>query len=279
MTLSSFIALSDAPLLTVLQTTTNGTPANADSLYGGFNLGTHVNDNFNDVQANRAKLLAQIQQQHPSVNRICWLNQVHGNDVYHVTDHIDTVPVSADAHITTLADTALAIMTADCVPVMISSQDGEVIGAIHAGWQGLAKDVIANTVQKMAHQISIDNQDFNADELAQITNGWQAWIGAAIGQDSYEVDSRVKEGVLSILSVDEATATQLFRPNPDKAGHYFADLTKVAELQLNACGINQVYQSGLDSYRDERFYSYRRQSQAKLPSTGRMATLIIKPSN
>lgn len=273
---SSFITLADTDKLTVIQTTAGALPASKVVLYGGFNLGTHVGDAIEQVQENRAKLLAEIQATHPAVRRLGWLNQVHGADVYHVTDHLEMVPVSADAHITTLTDTALAIMTADCVPVMIYSPVGEVVGAAHAGWQGLTKGVIANTVQKMAHQISMNNHELTGNELTDMTGDWQAWIGACIGQDSYEVDSRVKDGVLSVLKVDDATADRLFRPNPDKVGHYFADLAKVAQLQLNACGIMQVVQSGLNSHGDERFYSYRRQSQADLPSTGRMATLIMK---
>ena len=249
-----------------------------NAMYGQFNLGLHVGDDSMQVHQNRAQLLQSLQQYHPVLNSIHWLNQIHGNDVYQVTDKIGTAAISADAHITRLPNVALAIMTADCVPVMIATDaadDNKLIAAIHAGWQGLSKDIIAKTVQKMVHQFDFAARDNAPAEMQNVTRGWHAWIGASIAQSSYEVDSLVKDAVLSVLNVSEAVATQLFQPNADKVGHYFADLPAIAELQLKACGIHQVYKSGFDSHSDARFYSYRRQTQHQLPATGRMATLIF----
>lgn len=248
------------------------------AVYGQFNLGLHVGDDSMQVHQNRAHLLQSLQQYHPALNSIHWLNQIHGNDVYQVTDKIGTAAICADAHITRLPNVALAIMTADCVPVMIATDaadDNKLIAAIHAGWQGLNKNIIAKTVQKMVHQFDFAAGDNATAKMQKVTRGWHAWIGASIAQSSYEVDSRVKDAVLSVLNVSEAVATQLFQPNADKLGHYFADLPAIAELQLKAYGIHQVYKSGLDSHSDARFYSYRRQNQHQLPATGRMATLIF----
>ena len=252
--------------------------SNLNAMYGQFNLGLHVGDDSMQVHQNRAHLLQSLQQYHPTLNSIHWLNQIHGNDIYQVTDKIGTAAISADAHITRLPNVALAIMTADCVPVMIATDaadDNKLIAAIHAGWQGLSKDIIAKTVQKMVHQFDFAAGDNATAEMQKVTRGWHAWVGASIAQSSYEVDSRVKYAVLSVLNVSDAVATQLFQPNADKVGHYFADLPAIAELQLKACGIHQVYKSGLDSHGDARFYSYRRQTQHQLPATGRMATLIF----
>lgn len=249
-----------------------------NAMYGQFNLGLHVGDDSMQVHQNRAHLLQSLQQYHPTLKTVHWLNQIHGNDVYQVTDKIGTAAISADAHITRLPNVALAIMTADCVPVMIATDardDNKLIAAIHAGWQGLSKDIIAKTVQKMVHQFDFAAGDNATAEIQKVTRGWHAWIGASIAQSSYEVDSRVKDAVLSVLNVSEAVANQLFQPNADKVGHYFADLPAIAELQIKACGIHQVHKSGLDSHGDARFYSYRRQTQHQLPATGRMATLIF----
>nr|WP_313060428.1 peptidoglycan editing factor PgeF [Moraxella sp. CTOTU49097] len=249
-----------------------------NAMYGQFNLGLHVGDDSMQVHQNRAHLLQSLQQYHPALNSIHWLNQIHGNDIYQVTDKIGTAAISADAHITRLPNVALAIMTADCVPIMIATDaadDNKIIAAIHAGWQGLSKNIIAKTVQKMVHQFDFAAGDNAPAEMQNVTRRWHAWIGASIAQSSYEVDSRVKDAVLSVLNVSEAVATQLFQPNADKVGHYFADLPAIAELQLKACGIHQVHKSGLDSHGDARFYSYRRQTQHQLPATGRMATLIF----
>lgn len=252
--------------------------SNLNAMYGQFNLGLHVGDDSVQVHQNRAHLLQSLQQHHPALNSIHWLNQIHGNDVYQVTDKIGTAAISADAHITRLPNVALAIMTADCVPIMIATDaadDNKLIAAIHAGWQGLSKDIIAKTVQKMVHQFDFAAGDNAPAEMQKVTRGWHAWVGASIAQSSYEVDNRVKDAVLSALNVSEAVDTQLFQPNSDKVGHYFADLPAIAELQLKACGIHQVHKSSLDSHSDARFYSYRRQIQHQLPATGRMATLIF----
>ncbi|UAY36985.1 peptidoglycan editing factor PgeF [Moraxella osloensis] len=249
-----------------------------NAMYGQFNLGLHVGDDSVQVHQNRAHLLQSLQHYHPALNSIHWLNQIHGNDIYQVTDKIGTAAIPADAHITRLPNVALAIMTADCVPVMIATEatdDNKLIAAIHAGWQGLSKNIIAKTVQKMVHQFDFAAGDNATAEMQKVTRRWHAWIGASIAQSSYEVDSRVKDVVLSVLNVSEAVANQLFQPNADKVGHYFADLPAIAELQLKACGIHQVHKSGLDSHSDARFYSYRRQTQHQLPATGRMATLIF----
>ena len=254
-----------------------GQPSLSD-VYGQFNLGLHVGDDSMQVHQNRAHLLQSLQHYHPALNSIHWLKQIHGNDVYQVTDKIGTAAICADAHITRLPNVALAIMTADCVPVMIATDaadDNKLIAAIHAGWQGLSKNIIAKTVQKMVHQFDFAAGDNATAKMQKVTRGWHAWIGASIAQSSYEVDSRVKDAVLSSLNVSEAVATQLFQPNADKLGHYFADLPAIAALQLKACGIHQVHKSGLDSHSDARFYSYRRQTQHQLPATGRMATLIF----
>lgn len=275
------IKLADKTPCVVIQTTVGSQVPNAQCLHGGFNLGVHVNDDALAVYSHRNQLLSTLQQDYPQLARIHWLNQVHGEQVYHVTDALPISPVDADAHITTMSNTALAIMTADCVPVMISAQlpnGAPLIAAIHAGWQGIAKGIIAKTVQKMLHQVTMTNQDLSADETSALTGNWQAWIGACIAQDSYEVDNRVKTGVLASLPHGSGMAERLFRPNPEKLGHYFADLALAAELQLNRCGISQVYQSGLDSHSDTRFYSYRRQTQQQLATTGRMATLIFATS-
>lgn len=218
-----------------------------NAMYGQFNLGLHVGDDSVQVHQNRAHLLQSLQQYHPTLNSIHWLNQIHGNDVYQVTDKIGAAAISADAHITRLPNVALAIMTADCVPVMIATDardDNKLIAAIHAGWQGLSKDIIAKTVQKMVHQFDFAAGDNATAEMQKVTRGWHAWIGASIAQSSYEVDRRVKDAVLSVLNVSEAVANQLFQPNADKVGHYFADLPAIAELQLKACGIHQVHKSG-----------------------------------
>lgn len=261
--MSNFIFLPSPSPFTVLQTISH-TAMTAQNLYGDFNLGLHVLDEPINVHQNRMALLNSLKTAYPQLNSIHWLNQVHGNEIYDNQGKLLATPINADAQITTQKNTALAIMTADCVPVMIADGDGRVVGAVHAGWQGLAKDIIRLTVKKMQQQ---------SDNVANFS----AWVGACIAQCNYEVDEKVKTAVLATLDLtvqnDESLINRLFIRTMD--GHYLANLAKIAELQLNACGIHQVYQSQLDSYADDRLYSYRLQSQKKYVATGRMATLIF----
>lgn len=249
-------------------------------LYGDFNLGLHVQDKPQNVHHNRMNLLTIIQAEYPHIQQIHWLNQVHGNRVVDIDNlNITTEMIAADAHVTTNKTLALAIMTADCVPIMVSDETGEIIAGIHAGWQGLAKGVIANTINTMRQKS--DHKPINFAN-------WQAWVGACINREHYEVDEKVKTQVLAQLEkqllaknkqlLSERQKQQFFTAQPNKIGHYLADLSAIAQFQLILCGLNNenIHLSGLDSYADTRFYSYRQQTEQGLPFTGRMATLIFK---
>lgn len=258
-------AFANGQRVWVIQTTVGGTTADAAHPYGGNNVGLHVKDEPTSVHHNRTRLLNTLNTQ-AGINRISWLNQVHGANVVQINATLSTTAPDADAQFTALPKTALAIMTADCVPIVLTNADGSQIGAIHAGWQGLAKNVIASTVHAMTQAQS------DAD-----TSQWQAWLGACIAAKQYEVDSRVRDALAVTLKQSGQPSDQIdayLRPNPQKAGHYFADLAQIARAQLVACGIAQVASRGLDSFGDTRFYSYRRQTQQGLTATGRMATLI-----
>lgn len=253
--MANFIYLPSLANVIVVQTITNVASTNLCP-YGDFNLGLHVGDKPSNVHQNRLQLLKDLQKDYPNLNQIHWLNQIHGNDVCQVYDDLPKL-TNADAQITTENNKALAIMTADCVPIMLFN--GESIGAIHAGWQGLAKNIISHTVARMQH-----------------ATHWQAWIGVCIGQHHYEVDEHVKQALLPTFDNKIIDINTIFKPS--RLNHYWVDLAKIAELQLIKCGINQVYQSGLDSFADERFYSYRKQTKNYQVATGRMATLIFKNS-
>lgn len=265
----------------IWQTTAGKIPPTQENLYGGFNLGLHVQDDPQTVHQNRADLLASIQAEFPHIQQIHWLNQVHGDRVVDMDNlPLESQTQSADAHITTHKNIALAIMTADCVPVMVASADGEVIAGIHAGWQGLAKGIIFNTLAQM-------QKKSNLQSGLQNSENWQAWVGACIAREHYEVDELVKTQTLATLetqllaknlTLTEAQKQQFFTPQAEKAGHYLADLPAITQFQLELCGLKteNIHLSGLDSYGDSRFYSYRQQTEQGLAFTGRMATLIFK---
>lgn len=280
--MTNFIQLTDPTNKTqIWQTTTGNLPPQKENLYGGFNLGLHVQDDPQNVHQNRTNLLASIQAKFPHIEQIHWLNQVHGDRVVDMDNlPLESQTQSADAHITTHKNIALAIMTADCVPVMLASADGEVIAGIHAGWQGLAKGIIFNTLAQM-------QKKSNLQSGLQNSENWQAWVGACIAREHYEVDERVKTQTLATLeaqlleknlALTNEQKQQFFIPKADKVGHYLADLPLITKFQLELCGLKaeNIHLSGLDSYGDSRFYSYRQQTEQGLAVTGRMATLIFK---
>ena len=222
--------------------------------FDSFNLGSHVNDDPRAVSANR-QLLRQWLPGDP-----VWLNQVHGTTVFDADRALadqraagDTVP-TADAALSTCPDRVLAVLTADCMPVVLASEGGEVVGIAHAGWRGLAQGVLTQTVQAMRQKCI---------EPVKI----HAWIGPCIGPGAFQVGPEVRERFVSIAS----ELMMYFLVDPDAKGKWLADLPAIAMWQLRQLGVEQVRWCGLCTVSDvqRRFYSYRREGQ-----TGRMATLV-----
>lgn len=215
--------------------------------HGGLNLGTHVCDDPHVVQQNRALLRAVLPAEP------VWLTQVHGT---HVLDaaHVADAP-QADASFTHQADVVCAIMTADCLPVLLADIAGNVVAAAHAGWRGLAAGVLTKTVQCM--------RDAGAETI-------QAWLGPAIGPRNFEVGEDVRQ---AFMQHDAALAT-CFASIPGKRGKYLADIYALARAMLKQEGVTMVTGGDACTVADAaRFYSYRRDGV-----TGRMAALIWRKS-
>lgn len=234
----------------VLSTLRSGgvsTGAYGDTLgKGGLNLGTHVGDSPQAVAENRA-LLRRLLPSEP-----VWLEQVHGVDV--VSAHEVSViqsPVRADASVATGTGVVCTIMTADCMPVLLSDTRGIAVGAAHAGWRGLASGVLQQCVKQMRKR--------GADEMV-------AWLGPGIGPERFEVGQEV----LSAFEHLGAAARLAFVAIEDKPGKYLADLPALARLALAKVGVNQVSGGERCTVSEpSEFYSYRRDRV-----TGRMATMI-----
>lgn len=215
---------------------------------GGLNLGLHVGDDPAAVEKNR-RLLRALLPAEPA-----WLTQVHGTRAVSlssalVLDH--QVPPEADASVSSEQGQVCAILTADCLPVLLADYRGTQVGAAHAGWRGLAKGVLEETLAAM-----------RASGADQIT----AWLGPAIGPEVFEVGGEVREAFAHLGPQAEAA----FIPVPGKAGKFFADLARLARLALQRSGVTQV-SGGEDCTVSEptKFYSFRRDQV-----TGRMASLI-----
>ncbi len=209
-------------------------------IYAGLNLGDHVGDSVVDVAQNRTVLREDL----PADPH--WLKQVHGATVAYA-DHLKEL-VEADAVIARRANTVLAILTADCLPVLFCTVDATVIAAAHAGWRGLAAGVLEQTVEMMERP------------SRQI----MAWLGPAIGPRAYEVGDEVRR-VFVAASPQSAAAFK-----GAGAGKWLMDIYALARLRLQRVGVTRIYGGDLCTYTDaERFYSYRRDGV-----TGRMASLI-----
>lgn len=224
----------------------------ADGSVGGLNLGTHVGDDPAAVAGNRARLAARL----PAMPR--WLEQVHGCAVATADDvNADReAPPRADASVAITPGHVCAIMTADCLPVLLCDAAGTVVGAAHAGWRGLCDGVIEATLARMSAQSGPNPV-------------WLAWLGPAIGPSAFEVGAEVREAFLQKARDNERQAVEsAFRPGAP--GKYWADIYALARTRLARAGCTQVFGGDACTVTDaDRFYSYRRDR-----TTGRMASLV-----
>ena len=218
--------------------------------FDAFNLGNKYAADGDDpavVARNRAQLaeLAGL----PSAPH--WLKQVHGIDVLRVEAPADpdaSEPV-ADALVTSVPGVVLAILTADCLPVVFAAKDGSEIAAAHAGWPGLSKGMLEATLAAM--------RTLATDVIA--------WIGPAAGPQRYEVG----ENVFDAFVAQDAGAAAAFAPT--RPGHWLADLPALARRRLVAHGIraDDIHGGDLCTISEpDRFFSHRRDGRS-----GRIATL------
>ena len=217
-----------------------------------FNLGNRTAANGDvpaQVEANRAALaqLASL----PSPPH--WLRQVHGTGVARFDAPLASPrdaadEPEADAAVTAAPGTVLAILTADCLPVVFAAVDGSEVAAAHAGWRGLADGVLEATVAAMVAP------------AARV----RAWLGPAAGPQAYEIGQEVFDAFTAV-DPDAAEAFVATRP-----GHWRVDLYALARRRLAAVGVVDVHGGGLCTISEpQRFYSHRRDAR-----TGRLATLV-----
>lgn len=211
--------------------------------YAGLNLANHVGDVESSVVQNRSLLVKEAGLPADPI----WLEQVHGTTVIDLGRSNNTELAQADASLAIKAGLVCAVMTADCLPVLLCKKDGTVVAAVHAGWRGLLAGVIEKTVNKMGE----------AEQLL-------AWLGPAIGPGCFEVGAEVKQAFVEKKSIMQ----QAFRRVD--GSHYLADLYALARMVLLHSGVKKIYGGEHCTYNQpDQFYSYRRDSV-----TGRMASLI-----
>lgn len=228
--------------------------------FGGFNLGLHVGDNEETVIKNRNTLKNLIRELSSSKSNtlgtkevshveIQWLEQVHGNYVTTVWT-VKESPVTADACITRKKNIALAIMTADCLPILLTHKDGTEIAAIHGGWRPLASNIIEKTLNKMHSK--------SAEVIA--------WLGPCIGHKAFEVGNEVKAAFIQQNPAFEVAFIE------QENGKHLADLHKIARLQLEDIGVSVIGNLAECTLSNtDKYYSYRKDN-----ITGRMASVICR---
>jgi polyphenol oxidase len=215
--------------------------------YASLNLGDHVGDEPASVAENRRRLMAAAGL--PAQPQ--WLRQVHGTDVVDldVSSPVDAGPRGpADACFTRQPRRVCAILTADCLPILVVADTGDLVGAAHAGWRGLAGGVI---------EVLVEALPAPPEQL-------MAWLGPAIGPQHFEVGAEVRDTLLR----NDPGAAASFTANP--RGRFLADLGQLARRRLAALGVERIYGGGHCTFAEaDRYFSHRRDG-----TTGRQVTLI-----
>jgi len=213
--------------------------------YDSFNLAMHVGDDPNAVYKNRAALQeALLLPQAP-----CWLNQTHSTQVVRLTAPTCDTPPEADASVTNQPGIVCAVLTADCLPILLCDRAGTQVAAIHAGWRGLLNGIIDETLNTLS---------LPGEQL-------MAWLGPAIGPQAFGINEDIRQQFIDRHPAFEAGFLQ-------HHNQWHGNLYQLAKINLAQRGVTTV--SGGDfctQSEPDRFFSYR---GAKNNQTGRMATLI-----
>jgi YfiH family protein len=213
--------------------------------YASLNLGAHVGDDERAVTENRRRVAAEL----ALPGAPLWLSQVHGTTVVAADEMLpgDAAP-RGDAAVTRQPGRVLAVLVADCLPVLLARRDGAAVAIAHAGWRGLAAGVLEATIAAL---------ESAGDEL-------MAWLGPAIGPAHFEVGEEVR----TAFCERDAQAAPAFVRNA--RGRWQCDLQWLARQRLSGLGVRSIHGEPRCTYGEaESFYSFRRDG-----TTGRMAALL-----
>jgi len=215
---------------------------NSSENFKNFNLAFHVDDNPENVLANRSIL----RDHYDLPSEPVWINQTHSSICINAS-LIDSL-VEADASFTSKPGVVCGILTADCLPVFISKKDGAMVGIAHAGWKGIVSGVIEGLIQSF---------DCNGNNL-------HVHLGPAISMNSLEVGEEIKSLYLS-------KNNNFSRSFSIRNGRNYLDLYDAAKVILESFNISSISGGNRCTFEESNhFFSYRRDGI----NSGRMAHLI-----
>lgn len=227
----------------------------SEGIYAGLNAGVGSNDDPAKVAENRRRMAEALG---VTPERFLTVHQVHSPDVAVAETPWDAANrPKADAIVTRTPGLAIGASAADCGPILFADPAARVIGAAHAGWKGALTGVLESTLAAM--------ERLGADRSRVI-----AAIGPLIRQPSYEVGD---EFVARFTAADPAYAA--FFAAAGRPGHAQFDLGGFIRMRLETAGVGMIDDLGIDTYPDERFFSYRRTTHRSEPDYGRHVHAIV----
>jgi YfiH family protein len=227
----------------------------SDGIYASLNGGMGSQDDATHVTENRRRMAAQLG---VAPTHLLTAFQIHSPDVAVASEPWDTATrPRVDAIVTRTEGLAIGVTAADCGPVLFVDPRARVIGAAHAGWKGALTGVLESTIAAM-------------ERLGAERAGTVAAIGPLIRQHSYEVGAEFVER----FALAEAEYAGFFIPSA-RLGHSMFDLAGFIRMRLENAGVLMIDDTGIDTYSDERFYSYRRSVHRGEPDYGRHVHAIV----
>lgn len=227
----------------------------SQGIYGSLNGGIGSSDDAADVAENRRRMAETMG---VTLENFLSVYQVHSPDAVVATGPWQgSARPKADAMVTANAGLAIGVTAADCGPVLLVDPKARVIGAAHAGWKGALTGVLESTVEAM-------------ERLGAERGRLVAAIGPLIRQHSYEVGSEFVERFIEA----DAENTVYFMPSR-REHHSMFDLAGFIRMRLDQAGVSVIDDLGIDTYSDERFFSYRRSVHRKEPDYGRHVHAIV----
>ncbi len=222
-------------------------------IYGSLNAGYGSGDDTEKVAENRARIAGTLG---VDSERLLTVHQWHSADAVVADEPWDVrKPPEGDAIVSDKPGIAVAVLTADCTPVLFSSVDGKVVGAAHAGWKGAFAGVLAATVARM--------KQLGASDI-------HATIGPTISQANYEVGPEYQAQF-----VGRDPALERFFIPSQKPSHFLFDLPGFVKSNLDGLGLASIEDTALCTYADEqRFFSYRRTVHRGEADYGRQLSAI-----